>query len=84
MHVALYLYSLRSRGERIVRHPRIMRISMTGSSGAGKAVMREAADELKSLTLELGGNDPAIVFGDVDPKEMAQYVHRSPSASQSG
>ncbi|RDX43807.1 aldehyde dehydrogenase [Lentinus brumalis] len=68
------LYGGNDLGEWIVRHPRIMRISMTGSSGAGKAVMREAANELKSLTLELGGNDPAIVFGDVDPKEMAQRI----------
>ena len=55
-----------------MRHPQIPRISMTGSIPAGKAVMAEAASELKHLTLELGGNDPAIVLDDVDPKEMAQ------------
>ncbi|RPD61029.1 aldehyde dehydrogenase [Lentinus tigrinus ALCF2SS1-7] len=43
------------------------------------AVMREAAEELKNLTLELGGNDPAIVLDDVDPKQMAQCVRSSPS-----
>ena len=36
--------------------------------------MREAAAELKSITLELGGNDPAIVFPDVDAKKVAQCV----------
>ncbi len=45
---------------------------MTGSTNAGKAAMRNAADELKSITLELGGNDPCIVLPDVDPKEMAK------------
>ncbi|KAI0714442.1 aldehyde dehydrogenase [Cerioporus squamosus] len=68
------LYGGTDLGEWIIRHPRIMRISLTGSSGVGKAVMREAANELKSLTLELGGNDPAIVLDDVDPKEMAQRI----------
>ena len=58
----------------MVQHPRIMRISFTGSTAAGKAIMREAAAELKSITLELGGNDPAIVFPDVDVKKVAQYV----------
>ncbi len=63
-----------SSGEWIVKHPRISHISMTGSTTAGKAVMRSAADNLKSVTLELGGNDPCIVLDDVDPKEMAKCV----------
>lgn len=56
----------------MVKHPRIMRVSMTGSTAAGKSIMRDAADELKSITLELGGNDPAIVLDDVDVKQVAQ------------
>lgn len=59
-------------GEWIVKHPRILRVSMTGSTNAGKAAMRNAAGELKSITLELGGNDPCIVLPDVDPNEMAK------------
>ena len=51
-----------------------MRISFTGSTTAGKAIMREAAAELKSITLELGGNDPAIVLPDIDPEKVAQCV----------
>ena len=52
-----------------------MRFSFTGSTATGKAGMREAAAGIKSLTLELGGNDPAIVLPDVDVKKVAQYVH---------
>ncbi|KAI0749868.1 aldehyde dehydrogenase [Daedaleopsis nitida] len=61
-------------GEWIVKDPRIPRVSVTGSTTAGKAVMRAAADELKSITLELGGNDPCIVLDDVEPQEMAQRI----------
>ena len=63
-------------GQLMVKHPRIMRVSMTGSTGGGKAIMREAGAELKSVTLELGGNDPAIVLDDVDVKQVAQCVQR--------
>ena len=63
-------------GQLMVKHPRIMRVSMTGSTGGGKAIMRDAGAELKSVTLELGGNDPAIVLDDVDVKQVAQYVQR--------
>ncbi|KAI1797447.1 aldehyde dehydrogenase [Ganoderma leucocontextum] len=68
------LYGGNDLGQRIVQHPRIMRISFTGSTAVGKAIMREAATELKSITLELGGNDPAIVFPDVDVKKVAQHL----------
>ncbi|PIL29861.1 hypothetical protein GSI_08068 [Ganoderma sinense ZZ0214-1] len=68
------LYGGNDLGQRVVQHPRIMRISFTGSTNAGKAIMREAAAELKSITLELGGNDPAIVFPDVDVKKVAQHL----------
>lgn len=39
--------------------------------------MRNAASNLMSLTLELGGNDAAIIFPDVDPKSLAPYVSKS-------
>ena len=51
-----------------------MRFSFTGSTASGKAVIRDAAAGIKPLTLELGGNDPAIVLPDVDIKTVAQYV----------
>jgi acyl-CoA reductase-like NAD-dependent aldehyde dehydrogenase len=52
-------------------HPGIDKISFTGSTGTGRRVMANAAPTLKRLTLELGGNDPAIVLDDADPKQVA-------------
>ncbi len=59
-------------GALIARHPAIRKISLTGSTETGKSVMRLAADEIKSLTLELGGNDPAIILPDADPNAIAK------------
>lgn len=47
-------------------HPGVDKIAFTGSTPTGIAIMRSAADSLKRVTLELGGNDPAIVFEDAD------------------
>ncbi len=58
-------------GKWITSHPGIAKIAFTGSTETGKHVMRSAAGNLKRLTLELGGNDPAIVLADVDPKQVA-------------
>jgi acyl-CoA reductase-like NAD-dependent aldehyde dehydrogenase len=52
-------------------HPGIDKISFTGSVATGKKVMASAAANLKRITLELGGNDAAIVLDDVDPKAVA-------------
>lgn len=53
-------------GKELVLHKQIDKISFTGSREAGKDVMRHAADNLRPITLELGGNDAAIVLEDVD------------------
>jgi acyl-CoA reductase-like NAD-dependent aldehyde dehydrogenase len=58
-------------GKWMTSHPGIAKIAFTGSTETGKHVMRSAAGTLKRVTLELGGNDPAIVLPDVDPKEIA-------------
>ena len=55
-------------------HPQIDKISFTGSVATGKKVMASAAGTLKRLTLELGGNDAAIVLGDVDPVAVAKKL----------
>jgi acyl-CoA reductase-like NAD-dependent aldehyde dehydrogenase len=59
-------------GKWMTSHRGIDKIAFTGSTETGKHVMRSAADNLKRLTLELGGNDPAIVLPDVDPKAVAR------------
>ena len=51
-------------GRLLTRHPLIRKISLTGEVGTGKAVMADAADTLKQVTLELGGKSPLIVFDD--------------------
>jgi acyl-CoA reductase-like NAD-dependent aldehyde dehydrogenase len=48
----------------LIRDPRVSRLVFTGSTAAGKAMMRMAADNLTRVTLELGGNDPAFVLED--------------------
>ena len=53
-------------------HPGIRKIVFTGSINTGKKVMATAAETVKRLTLELGGNDAAIVLPDVDPKAIAE------------
>lgn len=61
-------------GPLMTAHPGFDKISFTGSTATGRKVMDSAAPTLKRLTLELGGNDPAIVFSDVDLEVVAQQV----------
>lgn len=58
-------------GRWITDHPDIGKVSFTGSTATGRRVMETAARTLKRVTLELGGNDAAIVLPDVDPKAVA-------------
>jgi acyl-CoA reductase-like NAD-dependent aldehyde dehydrogenase len=58
-------------GEWMTAHPGIDKISFTGSVQTGKLVMASCAGTLKRFTLELGGNDAAIVLDDVDPRAVA-------------
>jgi acyl-CoA reductase-like NAD-dependent aldehyde dehydrogenase len=53
-------------GSRLVRHPLIDKIAFTGQTATGKAILRASADDLKRVTLELGGKSPNIVFADAD------------------
>ncbi|KAM0755414.1 aldehyde dehydrogenase family protein [Meredithblackwellia eburnea MCA 4105] len=61
-------------GPWITSHPGIGKIAFTGSTATGKLVMKSASATLKRLTLELGGNDPAIVLKDVNPKVVAKEL----------
>jgi acyl-CoA reductase-like NAD-dependent aldehyde dehydrogenase len=55
-------------------HPVPRKISFTGSVATGKKVAEAAAPDLKRVTLELGGNDPAILLDDVDPAAVADRL----------
>lgn len=59
-------------GQAIVEHPDIRMVSLTGSTGTGKKIMKTAADTLKRVHLELGGKAPILVFDDADVETMAQ------------
>lgn len=61
-------------GGAMTAHPGIRKISFTGSTETGKKVMASAADALKRISLELGGNDALIVLDDVDLKATAPKV----------
>lgn len=58
-------------GAALVEHPEVDKIMFTGSSTTGSKIAATAARLLKPTTLELGGNDAAIVLPDADPKAMA-------------
>ncbi|WP_262694241.1 NAD-dependent succinate-semialdehyde dehydrogenase [Kordiimonas aquimaris] len=58
--------SPREVGEVLTTHPLIKKISFTGSTAVGKILMRQSADTVKKVSMELGGNAPFIVFDDAD------------------
>jgi acyl-CoA reductase-like NAD-dependent aldehyde dehydrogenase len=61
-------------GEELIRNPRVRKIGFTGETSTGKQVARSAAAELKHVTLELGGSDPAIVCDDADLDLAARNI----------
>jgi len=68
-------------GAKLTTHPDVAKVAFTGSTATGKKVMAAAADGVKRVTLELGGNDAAIVLDDVDPKQIAQKVYTGAMAN---
>jgi len=58
-------------GQALVEHPDVRLVSLTGSTGTGKKIMRTAADTLKRVHLELGGKAPFLVFDDMDVEALA-------------
>jgi acyl-CoA reductase-like NAD-dependent aldehyde dehydrogenase len=58
-------------GVHLVNSPAIRKVSFTGSVNTGKAIMAASANDVKRVTLELGGNDPAIIRSDVDVAQVA-------------
>ena len=61
-------------GARLTTRPDVRKISFTGSVATGKLVAAAAAPDLKRFTLELGGNDAAIILDDADPRVIAKGI----------
>src|SRR5204862_4338180 len=61
-------------GAALARHPAVRKLSFTGSTEVGKLIMHAAADRIVPVSLELGGQSPAIVFPDVDEQRTIDGV----------
>jgi acyl-CoA reductase-like NAD-dependent aldehyde dehydrogenase len=61
-------------GTALTTHPDVAKVAFTGSTATGKKVLASTASSLKRLTLELGGNDAAIVLDDVNVDEVAPKI----------
>jgi succinate-semialdehyde dehydrogenase/glutarate-semialdehyde dehydrogenase len=59
-------------GAELLSNPKVRKISFTGSTQVGKSIAARAADQLKRVSLELGGHAPFIVFEDADPSHAAK------------
>nr|WP_221773517.1 aldehyde dehydrogenase family protein [Novosphingobium piscinae] len=68
-------------GPLLTAHPDIAKVAFTGSTATGTKVMASAAGTVKRVTLELGGNDAAIVLDDVDVAAAAQKVYQGAMAN---
>jgi phenylacetaldehyde dehydrogenase len=61
-------------GTALAQHPGVNKVSFTGSTETGRTVGRTALEDMKRITLELGGKSPVLVFKDVDLKKAAKGV----------
>lgn len=61
-------------GSALNKHPLVRKISFTGGGGTAKFVMKDAAESLKSIHFELGGNDPAIMLDDADVDAVVPQI----------
>ena len=61
-------------GQRLVEHPDVRFVSLTGDVSTGKTIARVAADTVKRVHLELGGKAPMVVFDDADPEAVAAGI----------
>ena len=64
----------RTLGGRLVEHPEVDMVSLTGGTNTGKMVMSAAANTVKKVALELGGKNPNIIFDDADIEEAVQWA----------
>src|SRR3954469_16419486 len=70
----LVMGSAQEIADEFLENPAVRKISFTGSTEVGKQLMRSAADQVKRLSLELGGHAPFIVFPDADPEVGAKIA----------
>ena len=66
-----------SLGPLMTTHPDVDKITFTGSTATGRKIMANAAETLKRITLELGGNDAAIIMPDVDVALVSRQIFNS-------
>jgi acyl-CoA reductase-like NAD-dependent aldehyde dehydrogenase len=59
-------------GAALVRHPLVPKITFTGSTDVGRQILRDSAQEIKSVHLELGGKSPNIIFADADLEQAIE------------
>lgn len=71
-------------GAPLVRHPDARRIAFTGSVEVGRQILRDAADGLKTVSLELGGKNPMIIFPDVNLEKAVASAFQGMNYSWQG
>jgi 1-pyrroline dehydrogenase len=64
----------RTAGMRLVTHPQVDMVSLTGDTATGKEIAAAAAQTVKRVHLELGGKAPVLVFDDADPAAVAETI----------
>jgi aminomuconate-semialdehyde/2-hydroxymuconate-6-semialdehyde dehydrogenase len=64
-------------GDRLTSHPKVDAITFTGSTETGKRIMQSSSLDLKHLSLELGGKNPAVIFADCDMDKAIKETTRS-------
>lgn len=62
-------------GKAIAGHMGIDKVAFTGSTNTGRAIMKDAANNLKNITLECGGKSPSIVFADAELDQAVKWCH---------
>ena len=66
-----------SAGEHLTRHPDVDAVTFTGETITGASIMRSVADDIKNVSFELGGKNPAIIFADADFEQAIEGTSRS-------